>query len=316
MVGQPGILETGNDPIVVAPYRCADYNWVMSNHGRCHTSEYRTWAAIKDRCINPKSANYSKFGGMGVTMYRPWAEDFSRFYTDVGPKPSPRHRLQRYPDKKGNYEPGNLRWYLCGEEVRTELVSPQARDMVGRTFGKLRVVGAYGVRLGNGKPHTKVECVCQCGTRLDIFSHSLAKRKVLSCGSRSCAPDRFQKTTGSRNYKFKGYRDIRSATWNRIQKGAERRGLCFELSLEYAWNLYEKQDRRCALSGVPLVFKGGTKSSLTTASLDRIDIKKGYVEGNVQWVHKTVNIMRNALELEDFVVWCSRVAKNSLVKGS
>ena len=37
-----------------------------------------------------------------------------------------------------------------------------------------------------------------------------------------------------------------------------------------------------------------------TASLDRIDSKKGYTIDNIQWVHKDVNKMKMDLQEEDF----------------
>lgn len=48
-----------------------------------------------------------------------------------------------------------------------------------------------------------------------------------------------------------------------------------------------------------------------TASLDRIDSSRGYVEGNVQWVHKDVNFMKQALSQERFVELCTLVAEKA-----
>ncbi len=93
--------------------------------------------------------------------------------------------------------------------------------------------------------------------------------------------------------------------------GAANRSLPFELTMEYAWDLYEQQKCLCALSGIPIGFGATSKNSNTSASLDRIDNAKGYVEGNVQWVHKSINLMRNVLTVEKFIEWCKRVANNS-----
>lgn len=49
----------------------------------------------------------------------------------------------------------------------------------------------------------------------------------------------------------------------------------------------------------------------TTISLDRIDSTKGYIEGNVQWVHKSVNIMKSTLTQEQFINFCKLVAENN-----
>lgn len=48
-----------------------------------------------------------------------------------------------------------------------------------------------------------------------------------------------------------------------------------------------------------------------TASLDRIDSSKGYVEGNVHWVHKDINIMKWDFPLETFIKMCKFVAENN-----
>ena len=45
----------------------------------------------------------------------------------------------------------------------------------------------------------------------------------------------------------------------------------------------------------------------TTASLDRIDSRKGYTIDNVHWVLKAVNIMKNTYPLSFFVAICRKV---------
>lgn len=47
------------------------------------------------------------------------------------------------------------------------------------------------------------------------------------------------------------------------------------IDIKFAWELYVKQEKKCALSGLPIVFAiSNKKSSETTASLDRIDSSK------------------------------------------
>ena len=54
-----------------------------------------------------------------------------------------------------------------------------------------------------------------------------------------------------------------------------------------------------------------TKSTgIRTASLDRIDSSKGYVPGNIQWVHKDVNWMKGSFTQEYFVNICKKISKN------
>ncbi len=187
---------------------------------------------------------------------------------------------------------------------------------VGQRFRHLLVLSIRQVRYGSKNRTTyKALCACDCGTKKEVFVNALFQGKTGSCG---CDKSRYEKTSGSRNYLFKGVGEIRAAFWNGYKEGARVRQLPFELTMDYAWQLYEAQGRRCALSGVTLQFgpiglpKGSrNRKSRTTASLDRIDNSKGYVEGNVQWVHKQVNVMRNTLPVSEFVAWCAQIAAHS-----
>jgi hypothetical protein len=259
---------------------------------------------MKNKCLNSRASNY--IGNQGVKLFEPWVK-FENFYSDLGPKPGPNYRLERYPDRQGNFEPGNVRWKLSGKvtEVSGLIVrGSKAERLIGKRLGKLEVVGVRRVRLGNGKLHTKVICKCDCSTIIEMFWTSLASRVTQSCG----CDFTYSKTTGENNYRFRGYKGIRAGFWNSYVTRAAERSLEFSVTKEYAWDLFEKQGRMCALSGVPLMLGTSKKSSPTTASLDRINPNLGYVEGNLQWVHKTLNIMRMALPMLEFIEWCHRVA--------
>ncbi len=96
----------------------------------------------------------------------------------------------------------------------------------------------------------------------------------------------------------------------KIQRNAEVRDIVYNLSKEYLWNLYIKQDGKCALTGIKLKLEKKYSSS-NEASLDRINSKLPYIEGNVQWVHKYVNIMKRELPQEEFIKICKLVAQNN-----
>lgn len=72
------------------------------------------------------------------------------------------------------------------------------------------------------------------------------------------------------------------------------------------------QNRKCALSGIPLAFtRQLTTGHMQNASLDRIDSKLPYIETNVQWVHKHINKIKQDLDLQYFIELCTAVAKNN-----
>lgn len=68
------------------------------------------------RCNNPRSTSYHRYGAQGVVVCERWLS-FEKFLADVGPRPSLRHSLDRYPDFRGNYEPGNVRWATPVEQA-------------------------------------------------------------------------------------------------------------------------------------------------------------------------------------------------------
>ena len=53
-----------------------------------------------------------------------------------------------------------------------------------------------------------------------------------------------------------------------------------------------KQNKKCALSGIDLIFEANHGKIEGNISLDRIDSQKGYTINNVQWVHKDINFMK------------------------
>lgn len=111
----------------------------------------------------------------------------------------------------------------------------------------------------------------------------------------------------TKNYLYTGFEEISGQYYGNIKRRAKQKDLEFNISLQYLWNLFIQQNRRCALSGLHLKFH--TKSAENTASLDRIDSNKGYIVGNVQWVHKNLNMMKLHFQQEYFVKMCGLVSE-------
>ncbi len=84
-------------------------------HGMKSTVEYETWTRMRGRCRNPRSPDFSDYGGRGIQVSPAW-ETFEAFYRDMGPRPSTAHSLDRI-DVDGNYEPGNCRWATKTEQA-------------------------------------------------------------------------------------------------------------------------------------------------------------------------------------------------------
>lgn len=184
-------------------------------------------------------------------------------------------------------------------------------DLIGKSFGYLTVVKMAQTEKSKKKRMWRAICTCSnCGNDyFDVNPQSLLRGQTTSCG---CRRDQYHKLTGVNSVQYKGCGELNGRYWGTIKARAERRGYNIGLTIEYAWDLYLKQDRKCALSGLPIDFAiSNRKSSETSASLDRIDCSKGYVEGNVQWVHKHVNIMKNVYEQEYFIYLCNLISKQN-----
>lgn len=86
-------------------------------HGMTNTRLHSTWAAMKDRCFNPKATSYRNYGDIGITVCPRWRDSFEAFAEDMGEPPSDDHTLDRI-DNCGDYAPDNCRWATHKQQSR------------------------------------------------------------------------------------------------------------------------------------------------------------------------------------------------------
>lgn len=170
----------------------------------------------------------------------------------------------------------------------------------GAKFYKLTVIAKTN-RIQN--KNVVWECLCDCGKTSFVMGGNLK-----SGGSKSCGCSQFLKGKDSKSWK--GFEELPGRYWIICKHNAKNRGLEFNLDIEYGWNLFVKQDKKCALTGWPIAFhEPGTNPATQTASLDRINSNEGYEVGNVQWVHKDINFIKSDTDEEYFIDMCAAVAK-------
>lgn len=182
---------------------------------------------------------------------------------------------------------------------------------INKRFGLLTVMKK--VRMDDNY-HAIYLCQCDCGILKEILGYSLITDNTTTCGCQS-------RKKGKYHPNYRGYEEIRGVMWNSLRKGAISRGFSFDVTIQQGWDLFIKQKRKCALTGLDLYFssKARGNSKFTTASFDRIDSTQGYYIGNVQWVHKRINQLKMAYNEEEFIKLCTLVAdyhKKFLAEGN
>lgn len=176
------------------------------------------------------------------------------------------------------------------------------KPVIGEKFGDWEVISE---KTEKYQRWYKFHVRCKCGAESFILGNTLRQGRSTCC--KSCGNDKH----------YKGVGNLSSTFFSRILEGAKKRNIQVSVTKEQILELLEKQDYKCALSGLPLIMsktfsKDRTNlASSTTASLDRIDSNKSYTVDNVQWIHKHINKMKNAFNQDYFIEICSKIVNHS-----
>lgn len=169
---------------------------------------------------------------------------------------------------------------------------------IGDKFNKLTIIAI----LRNTR--NKIKSKCECGNITYNSPDEIKVRKSCGCDVSGRA--------GKANWAWNGYEEIPGSMVWTMKRGAKKRKLEVTIDIKYLWHIFLNQNGQCALTGQKLIF--GTKGKDRTASIDRIDSDKGYIEGNVQWVHKDINTMKWDFTQDSFINMCRLVANNFKTK--
>lgn len=153
---------------------------------------------------------------------------------------------------------------------------------------------------------TKNRCwICQCILCGKIYK-SIRTQHLLSNNSTKC------KNCAAKNNRT-GYADISGSFFSAYKSSAKKRNIPFKITAEYAWKIFIQQNKKCAITGQLLnLYHYNTKMSRKniTASIDRIDNTKGYIEGNIWWIHKDINQIKWTRSITELITQCELIVKN------
>lgn len=194
---------------------------------------------------------------------------------------------------------------------------------LGKQYGNFTVISEEIGRSNDQKILFKVKC--SCGKEQFIRAYFLESGRQSCC--KSCSQrNAVYANPGRGNFLGKEHEGIGNFTktaYSYFKRNAKRRNISWsdELTIEYLYDLLLKQNKKCALTGVHIDLTESRKSSnvnfeLMTASIDRIDSKKGYEPNNIQWVHKDINRMKWAFPQNQFIEMCQLVVNHANQQGS
>lgn len=89
------------------------------------------------------------------------------------------------------------------------------------------------------------------------------------------------------------------------KKRAVRDGKSFNITTPFMTALWEKQQGKCAKTGVEM---GRIGDKWLAPSIDRIDSSIGYEQDNVQWVCWRYNDAKSNMNDNEFIMMCLAVA--------
>lgn len=183
---------------------------------------------------------------------------------------------------------------------------PKLKDLTGLKFNNLTVLYRAGSNRSKGSTWF---CKCDCGNTKVLSSDHLTRKKspVKSCG---CLKKSLK---GKDHHQWNGYEDISGNWWYnhvlRERKQNYRKKVPVTVTIKEAWDLFVKQNKKCALSGISIKIDSSHKYN--TASIDRIDSSRGYEIDNIQWVHKHINFMKRTYSQKYFIEMCKKIADNN-----
>jgi hypothetical protein len=105
--------------------------------------------------------------------------------------------------------------------------------------------------------------------------------------------------------------------YNEMRSNHKERNLELSITREDILKLYEKQDGKCAMTGIQMTHVCRMETQIRegryfyNVSVDRIDSKRGYILDNIQLVCSIINVMKWEHDNDEFIAICEEIAENN-----
>lgn len=102
--------------------------------------QYQRWLDMLDRCYRQKNKSFLNYGGRGITIFFGWhgMAGYEAFRDYVSALPNAGLEgmsIDRFPNKDGNYEPGNIRWATRAEQRHNQRHAKNGQEIKSLYFG-------------------------------------------------------------------------------------------------------------------------------------------------------------------------------------
>jgi hypothetical protein len=178
------------------------------------------------------------------------------------------------------------------------------------------------------KKYKMGSCVCKnCGLEFEKPITEIRRNEKLNrpnfCSRKCVGKNNIKNLKNVKNkYKISNHSNNRNDLYTKFRyhfRNIQSRNKVVEITIEDLINRWEYQNGICEFTGVNLILSSYSKvqkNPIYSASLDRIDSDKGYVVGNIRWVSRSINYMKN--NMTDDMVWelCTLIKENLEKKGS
>lgn len=197
--------------------------------------------------------------------------------------------------------------YLCGETKPLTMFRTNKREKYGYAYECLECSRAYSRKyVTEHAEERNSKRVNKYDTDEEWAQHERArnikrnhKQEIKNRNRvRRNTQNRYERAYNSAKLKFNFYK--------------EKKQYQFNISLEYALQVAEQQNYKCALTGIPFSDKktGDKENDALLPSIDRINSKLGYIPGNIQWTTIWANTAKLDYTTEFFHKMCTLTTKN------